>query len=386
MRQNNAALASHLNDYKSIYNETLDVVMITNGREGKILELNKACINQLGYLPEELIGKHFSYILEDPEEEGKIIEDTKFYGTVLAEKRIRKKDGSTIYMDVNLNTIDYGSSKVVMTTLRDVSERVKSELKLRQYSEALRDMNMSKDKFFSIIAHDLKSPFSGLLGLSQILCEELDELGNPDLIKYSTEMNNSAKFIFKLLQNLLEWSRLNTGKFDYEPEKIDLQKKIESIIQLLKLNAANKNIELVYFCQPGVEIFADNNMINSILQNLISNAIKFTREYGIVEVTALLLKDKVMIKVKDNGIGIPEENLKKIFRVDKNVSTLGTAKEKGTGLGLVLCKELVEKNTGTISAESRVGEGNKHFTVYTACSCFNFCRGTGMPVPCKNLY
>lgn len=362
LKEENSLIKSQFLNYKSIFNETLDVVMITNGKEGKILEINKSCIAQLGYQPEELIGRHFSYIFDDPEEESKIIEDTKFFGTVLAEKTIRKKDGSVIFMDVNLNTIDYGNNKVVMTTLRDVSERVKSELKLRQYSETLSDLNSSKDKFFSIIAHDLKSPFSGLLGLSQILCEELEELGNNDLKKYADEINNCAKFIFKLLQNLLEWSRLNTGKFDYAPVTINLKNKIDSIIQLLNLNASNKKIELRYSCPEDLKVIADNNMLNSILQNLISNALKFTHEGGLVEVTAALEKDKAEICIKDSGVGIPEENLKKIFRVDKNISTLGTAKEKGTGLGLVLCKELVEKNSGTIKAESKEGEGTA-FTV-----------------------
>lgn len=362
LKVENASLNTQYLNYKSIFNETLDVVMITNGKEGIILEINKSCINQLGYQPHELVGKHFSYILEDPEEESRIIEDTKFYGTVLAEKRIKKKDGSVIFMDVNLNTIDYGRNKVVMTTLRDVSERVKSELKLRQYSEALSDLNSSKDKFFSIIAHDLKSPFSGLLGLSQILCEELDEIGNNELKKYADEINNAAKFIFKLLQNLLEWSRLNTGKFDYAPVTVNLNNKISSIIQLLNLNAVNKKIDLRFQCQEDLKVIADNNMLNSILQNLISNALKFTHEHGLVEVNASLATDKAVICVKDSGIGIPEENLKKIFRVDKNISTLGTAKEKGTGLGLVLCKELVEKNNGSITAESVLGEGTT-FTV-----------------------
>jgi len=362
LKVENASLNTQYLNYKSIFNETLDVVMITNGKEGIILEINKSCINQLGYQPHELVGKHFSYILEDPEEESRIIEDTKFYGTVLAEKRIKKKDGSVIFMDINLNTIDYGSNKVVMTTLRDVSERVKSELKLRQYSEALSDLNSSKDKFFSIIAHDLKSPFSGLLGLSQILCEELDEIGNTELKKYADEINNAAKFIFKLLQNLLEWSRLNTGKFDYAPVTVNLNNKISSIIQLLNLNAVNKKIDLHFSCPEELKVIADNNMLNSILQNLISNALKFTHEHGLVEVNASLVNDKAVICVKDSGIGIPEENLKKIFRVDKNISTLGTAKEKGTGLGLVLCKELVEKNNGSITAVSVLGEGTT-FTV-----------------------
>lgn len=365
LEEEKAAVTSRYRNYKSIFNETLDVIMITNGKEGKILEINKACISQLGYSPEELIGKHFSSLMEDPDEENNILENTKIFGTVLAAKRIKKKDGSFCFMDLTLNIIDYDKEKVVMTTFRDVSDRVRAELKLRRFSEQLTELNASKDKFFSIIAHDLKSPFTGLLGLSQILCEELDEIGNNYLKKYAEELNNSAKFIFKLLQNLLEWSRLNTGKFDYSPISIDLAKKIDSIVQLLKLNASGKKIDLRFNCAPDITVLADNNMLNSILQNLITNAIKFTREGGFVEISANLNVSSavVEISVMDNGIGIPEGTLKKIFRVDKNITTLGTAKEKGTGLGLVLCKELVEKNNGTISAISKEGAG----TTFTVC-------------------
>jgi len=362
LQAENIKLNTLFNNYKSIFNDTLDVVMITDGKEGKILDINNSCINQLGYSPDELKGIHFSHILEDPEQEKTLLEDTRFFGMVLAERRIRKKDGSVCFMDLMLSNIEYNNSKVVMTILRDVSERVRAELKLREYSETLSDLNASKDKFFSIIAHDLKSPFSGLLGLSQILCEELDEMGNSELKKYADELNNSAKFIFKLLQNLLEWSRLNTGKFDYLPTEINLAKKFNSIYQLLNLNASNKGISLSLNAPDDIIVFADNNMLNSILQNLISNAIKYTNSEGTVEVNALRNDNMVIITVKDSGIGMPEDNLKKIFRVDKNISTPGTANERGTGLGLVLCKELAEKNKGSISAESRQGEGTT-FTV-----------------------
>jgi PAS domain S-box len=362
LKEEKSLLYAKFWNYKAVFNDILDVVMITDGKEGKIIDINMASFPQLGYSPEELIGEHFSSILVDREHDANLLEETQIFGTVLAEKKIRKKDGTICFMDMTLNTVEYEKAKVVLTTFRDVSERVKTEKKLKLFTDQLAELNASKDKFFSIIAHDLKSPFFGLLGLSQILCSELKSIDREDLRKYAENVNDSAKFIYQLLQNLLEWSRINTGKMEYQPEKFQMCNKIENIVKLLNFNAAEKKIALQYICPQYLTVYADVNMLNSILQNLISNAIKFTREGGLVEVTAFEDKDKTIIKVKDNGVGIPQQKLEKLFRIESTGSTLGTSKERGTGLGLILCKELVGKNNGSISVESIINEGTT-FTV-----------------------
>jgi len=223
----------------------------------------------------------------------------------------------------------------------------------------LKEINASKDKFFSIVAHDLKSPFNGLLGFTKILLDDFDELP-PDLLKgYIANIYTTAKNVYTLIENLLEWSRIQTGKMEFSPVKMDLFDEVKYTVELLHNNAENKNITLVGNVPKNTFICVDNNMIHSVMQNLVSNALKFTREGGTVEILTRDEGEFVEVTVADNGIGIKESDLWKLFRIDVQHTTQGTAKEKGTGLGLILCKELIEKHGGNITAESVEGAGTK---------------------------
>lgn len=222
----------------------------------------------------------------------------------------------------------------------------------------LKELNASKDKLFSIIAHDLRSPFQALLGISELLATEVDEFSREEITKFAGEMNNSLKNQFKLLENLLEWSRMQTGRMQYAPIKISLHEKANDVIALLSGNALKKNLTMVNLVLPNVFILADENMLQSILQNLFANAIKFTKSGGTIQISAAQLNEKMMrISVKDTGVGISSENLMKVFRTDSTVTTQGTENEKGTGLGLLLCKEMIECHGGTISVESELERG-----------------------------
>lgn len=226
----------------------------------------------------------------------------------------------------------------------------------------LKEMNASKDKLFSIIAHDLRSPFQALLGMSELLATEVDEFSKEEITKFAGEMNNSLKNQFKLLENLLEWSRMQTGRMQYAPTKIILHEKVNDVIGLLSGNALKKNLTLINLVLPGVFILADENMLQSILQNLLANAIKFTKSGGTVQVSATQISEKLTkISIKDTGVGIDSKNLKKIFRTDSTVTTPGTENERGTGLGLLLCKEMIERHGGTISVESDLGKGTTFY-------------------------
>lgn len=223
----------------------------------------------------------------------------------------------------------------------------------------LKEINDSKDKFFSIVAHDLKSPFNGLLGFTKILLEDFDELPPEMLRGYIANIYTTAKNVYTLIENLLEWSRIQTGKMDFSPVKMDLFDEVKYTVELLNNNAKNKNISLVGNVPEGTIVCVDNNMIHSVMQNLISNALKFTREGGLVEIISRDAGDFVEVTIADNGIGIKESDLWKLFRIDVQHTTQGTAKEKGTGLGLILVKELIEKHGGKIWAESTEGVGTK---------------------------
>ncbi|MCX6152482.1 MAG: PAS domain-containing sensor histidine kinase [Ignavibacteriales bacterium] len=355
----NIAISNELKKYKIIFDGSLDVVMITDGKAGKILDISKSSKILLGYNPQELIGKHYSVLLPEPINQfpEKKLNDLEIFGSVLAARKVLKKDGAFCNMDLTINIIEWGNEKAVCTNFRDITERLKHEEEIQKFSDELGELNASKDKFFSIIAHDLKSPFTGLLGFSQMLNEEFNSLTTDELRNYSREIHNSANAIFKLLNNLLQWSWISIGKQSFNPCKINITELIHEVINLLSPNAAAKNINIIFRYKDTFYIYADETMIHSIIQNLLSNAIKFTPRDGKITISLSKALDKVVISIKDTGVGIQEKDITNLFKLDKHLSTLGTDKEKGTGLGLLIVKELVEKNGGAIEAKSKINEG-----------------------------
>lgn len=239
--------------------------------------------------------------------------------------------------------------------------------KLTESENKLKETNMKKDKFFSIIAHDLKSPFLGLMGYSELLTNDLDELDRNQIKTFAHDINKIAKNLFNFISNLLEWSRLQTNKLDYQPKKINVKEAVADTINIIFLNAARKNITLINDTDEQFFVCADHNMLYSVLQNLIANAIKFSNSGGKVTVSAQLKDGFVEISIEDTGIGINSIQLEKLFRIDTQYSRKGTADEHGTGLGLVLCKELIERHSGKIWVESVVDKGSKFTFALPAC-------------------
>lgn len=228
----------------------------------------------------------------------------------------------------------------------------------------LRDLNTTKDKFFSIIGHDLINPFQALLGLAELLHDECNEISKEDIRKYSHLINISANNLFNLLQNLLHWASAQTGKLNYEPVDFNLFNQVEDTIALLRANAEEKHILLVNETDKMIRIHADVNIFSTVLRNLVSNAIKYTSRDGFIRVQSEETESAIQVEVEDNGIGIPQENMDKLFNLEKTFSTKGTFEEEGSGLGLILCKEFTEKNGGQIWADSIPGQGSRFiFTV-----------------------
>jgi signal transduction histidine kinase len=225
----------------------------------------------------------------------------------------------------------------------------------------LQELNATKDKFFSIIAHDLKNPFSTLITLSSLLKDELRKYTLDEIEKFTRLIYDASERSYNLLENLLAWSRSQTGNIPFHPEKFSLKKIVGDTVKMLGSSAKNKHINLYSEISEDIVAFADVKMIATTIRNLLSNAIKFTEDGGEVKITAKDMEEWVEITVSDTGVGIKEEDLKKLFRIDVHHSTSGTAQEKGTGLGLILCKEFVEKHGGKIGVESEVGKGS-HFT------------------------
>jgi signal transduction histidine kinase len=240
--------------------------------------------------------------------------------------------------------------------LKETNESL--EVKVSERTKELQQTIKTKDKFFSILAHDLRSPFTGLLGLFELLLHDPEAIPENERNKMMLKVYNSSLHLFKLLENLLNWSRSQTKNIDLHPEKISIYELINGNIILLKEQAKNKKIELLNEISQDLFVFADRNTIDTVFRNLISNALKFTKAGGRVKISASINNGMVKIIVQDNGIGIPEETLNKLFKIDEKVSTTGTNDERGTGLGLILCKEFSELNHGKISAESKIGVGS----------------------------
>ncbi|MCK5171454.1 MAG: HAMP domain-containing histidine kinase, partial [Bacteroidales bacterium] len=225
------------------------------------------------------------------------------------------------------------------------------------------------DKFFSIIAHDLKSPFNSMLGFSELLMKRFDKYDIQHQKKFISNIYYSIHNTYKLLENLLLWSRTQRGIIDFNPEPENLYLILVEIIELLSQSATNKSINIKNEISEDIFVKADKNMLSSILRNLISNAIKFTHKGGEIIIEAQLRNDKnkqdfIEISVCDNGIGIKSEIKSKLFSISENISTKGTKNESGTGLGLILCKEFIEKHGGKIGAESELGKSSIfHFTI-----------------------
>lgn len=249
----------------------------------------------------------------------------------------------------------------------EIIERKKIEDEIRRYIDELKELNASKDKFFSIIAHDLKSPFMALLGITQLLSEDFENLSKEELKRFIEVLRTDTREIFNLILNLLDWSRLQSGRMEYNPSAFYLKDLVEQVTNLLKSSALKKHISFNVFIKDCTTVIADRNMTLSVLQNLVTNAIKFTRKNGKIEIIGECNEPFVKVTIKDNGVGISPSNLEKLFQIDSEVTTKGTEGEKGTGLGLLICKDMIERNEGKIWVESEVDKGTSfYFTLKKA--------------------
>ena len=246
----------------------------------------------------------------------------------------------------------------------DITERKEAEQMLLQNELHLRKLNVTKDKLFSVVAHDLKGPFSNIVGFSTLLNDEFDKLQYSNIKEFVKIISKSAVQTMQLLDNLLEWSRLQQRGLMFTPVHINLFELVDDVLEQIKGQAGAKNIKLINLVHNQFNCFADENMLKIIIRNLVSNAVKFTEQGGRVDVNAVKTDNFTEISVTDNGVGIQPENIEKLFKIETEISTRGTASETGTGLGLILCHEFVEKHGGNIKVESTPGKGSKFsFTI-----------------------
>jgi signal transduction histidine kinase len=244
----------------------------------------------------------------------------------------------------------------------NINDRKKNEEKIKKQNEALQKVNAEKDKFFSIIAHDLKGPFQGFIGLTEMMSEGILEMPKEDIEDIAKTLLFTAKNLYELLENLLNWALIKRGGKRFYAEKIRLKSAADSVISILTHQASQKNHSISNDIDANIDVLADREIVKTIFRNLLSNAIKFTPKGGSIKLASH--KDDhgfVQISIQDNGIGMPEEITENLFKINKKVSRPGTEQEPSTGLGLILCKEFIEKHGGKIWVESMPHKGSTFY-------------------------
>jgi PAS domain S-box-containing protein len=350
-------------EFRTVWENSASGMRITDAN-GTIFKVNKAFCKIFEKSKEELEQKLFTvtYPLDSSEHIKKAHQERFKSKTVKTnfEKELVIWNGRKVYLHVANSFLEIeGAEPLLLGVFTDISELKKKEKQIQEYAEDLREANETKDKFFSIIAHDLRSPFHGFLGLSSILAAEVDSLSLDELKNISIALNTSLHKQFELLTDLLNWAKLQNKNLSLELISFSLRNELSTVLESITLSAKQKEIELINDVDENLIIIADLNMLKLVLRNLISNGVKFTNQNGFVKVSAIKYSGEVKIIVSDNGVGIDELNKQKLFIEGIRHSSEGTKNEKGTGLGLLLCKEIVEKHGGKIWLESKFGEGSK---------------------------
>ncbi|RQD65367.1 PAS domain-containing sensor histidine kinase [Desulfonatronovibrio magnus] len=336
--------------------------------EGRYIDVNDRICQLLGYERFEILGKNFGELWSQQTRHKypETFEEFKYRGCVKGDIELLHKNGQSIFVLLEGRTQRDTEGKFIRThcILYDITERKKAEHKIKSINEQLQKVNAEKDKLFTIIAHDLKSPMAGVYGTSQILAEEPDSLSLEEISHISAEIQKISKKALDLLNDLMQWARMSQGGMDFSPEKCSLYELARSSLYTACDVAEKKNITVKCLIPEDIIVMADQPMINTVIRNVIFNAVKFTNCGGNISITASQPGPDVQVCISDNGIGMSEAILSNAFSINKCKRRVGTDGEKGTGLGLVLCKEFVEKHGGRIWLESEPGKGTKvYFTL-----------------------
>ena len=348
--------------FRSIFDTSPDGMFICD-LEYNILNMSNSARKMLQLTDDDLNTNYIHLIEENDKELGRWFFNELESGnnSAFTEIKLVRKDGTAFWNEQNAGVINdsKGFPKGFFVIIRDISRRKADEEQILKFTFDLKESNSTKDKLFSIIAHDLKNPFHAILGFSDILLKELssEKINFEETNKYAQIVNESAKRGYDLLINLLEWARIQSGKIKPVIDTLSLLDIIIYNIKGTNSNALSKNISVQYPENKDYIINSDKDLLDAILRNLINNAIKFTPNFGEITISVKQIERFLFISITDSGIGISEENKKKLFRTDVMYSTLGTNNEGGTGLGLILCKEFVNKLGGDIFVESVDGQG-----------------------------
>lgn len=331
--------------------------------EGILLDVNQACIDLFGLKNVDDI-KGFNLFSNPCLSEldlisiraGKSIKYELVYDfeSIKRESLYETTREGICYLECYINPTLNQEKKITghIVHINDITERKNIEKSLVKQTKELQEVNATKDKFMSIIAHDLKSPFNAIIGFSDLMLKNFDQLDHATFLTGLQTIESASTHAYKLLENLLIWSQNQTGKTQFNPEKLNLKAHINESIKMIESAAISKKIKITNSVRKDIHVFADKNMFDSILRNLISNAVKFSFKGGKIKISAAKFETEIHISVSDKGIGISPERQSAIFEIDKFSNTSGTENETGTGLGLILCKDFITRHKGKIWVES----------------------------------
>ncbi len=330
---------------------------------GKIIETNQRSFDTMGYHKEDCIGRELKEFIHPDDislvQSKMLTNDLQNY-----EIRLIKKDGTIIYVEIMSRPYIYANKTVRVAAVRDISENKKFIESLVDTSSELRKLNATKDRLFSIIAHDLKNPFNAIIGLTDMMRSNMKDYSQEDLIDMISMIHESSSTAHSLLENLLDWARLQTGSLPLYPKSNNLLEAVNNTVSIQIAAINNKKLNIDYHIDEHATIIADAKMFNTILLNLISNAVKFTDEGGTIFINHKPTAEYNSIEISDTGIGLSNSQISKLFVIDKIESRMGTNNEPGTGLGLILCKELMELHQGSIKVTSTVGKGTTFTLIF----------------------
>jgi PAS domain S-box-containing protein len=343
-------------------------IVVTNA-QGKIIYVNPWFTNISGYTFEEVYGKNPN-VLQSGNMPAEFYKD--MWTTIMKGKEWhgefenRKKNGEIFWESASISGVknDKGEMTHFVAVKEDITQSKIFSEELRLKNQQLNELNAHKDRLFSIISHDLRGPFNGFLGLTNLMADDAESMSKDEIVEIAAGIRKSAHTVFELLNNLLDWSRSQQGLIPFHPETVNVNFLLNDCFENLAGIASNKNIELVREIDGDVNCRADVNMLKTCVRNLVSNALKFTKRGGKIIIRVQSENEKVRFSIIDNGIGMSEDIVDSLFDISKKINRAGTENEPSSGLGLIICHDFVKRNGGEIWAESNEGEGTAfHFTM-----------------------
>jgi len=363
-KQAERALKENEEQFRAIFEQAAVGVVQIKWESGEFVKANQKYLDILGYSREELFKLTFKDITH-PDDLGKdfgykrLLKSGEIADYNL-EKRYINKNGSIVWVMISVAPLSKQKKTLhyLIAVVEDITERKKAQEALERSEMKLKEVNATKDRFFSVLAHDLKNPFNIIQGFAKRLNTEYDKLEDDKRKKYIGEIAKSTRSTYKLLENLLIWSSSQQGRIEIKKENLHLNELIQTSVDPYLLFAENKNIRIENQVDVNIMLQSDKYTLSTVIGNLVNNAVKFTSEGGEVVISAQQIKHFTEIYVRDNGIGMSPNQVGQLFKIDKNQSKPGTDNEQGSGLGLIICKEFVEKNGGNIRVESEPGKGS----------------------------